>query len=88
MRYLTRLLVAFVLMLQHNVSFACAVCSGDPNSKMMQGMNSAIFVLLGFIGFLLVSFGAFFLNFKSRSRKYDLIMEQSTEAQTTGDVNL
>ena len=58
MRYLTRLLVAFVLMLQHNVSFACAVCFGDPNSKMMQGMNSAIFVLLGFIGFLLVSFGA------------------------------
>jgi len=88
MRHLTFLLVAFVLMLQHNVSFACAVCFGDPNSKMMQGMNSAIFVLLGFIGFLLVSFGAFFLNFKSRSRKYDLIMEQSTEAQTTGDVNL
>ena len=88
MKYLTRLLVTFVLMLQHNFSFACAVCFGDPNSKMMQGMNSAIFVLLGFIGFLLVSFGAFFLNFKSRSRKYDLIMEQSTEAQTTGDVNL
>lgn len=88
MKRLTLLLVAFVLMLQRDVSFACVVCFGDPNSKMMQGMNSAIFVLLGFIGFLLVSFGAFFLNFKSRSRKYDLITEQSTEARTTGDVNL
>ena len=88
MKRLIRLLVAFVLMLHRDVSFACAVCFGDQNSKMMQGMNSAIFVLLGFIGFLLVSFGAFFLNFKSRSRKYDLITEQSTEARTTGDVNL
>ena len=79
-------LLSFFFIWQNQNAIACAVCFGDPNSKMMQGMNSAILVLLGFIGFLLVGFGAFFLNFKSRSRRYNLAMEQSTKGQKTGDI--
>ncbi|MBR56225.1 hypothetical protein CMK19_20945 [Candidatus Poribacteria bacterium] len=73
MKRLTLLFSILLFNLQNKSVIACAVCFGDPNSKMTQGMNGAIFVLLGFIGFLLVSFGVFFLNFRSRSKKCQLV---------------
>ncbi|MAJ73105.1 hypothetical protein CMK13_08875 [Candidatus Poribacteria bacterium] len=80
-----RLVFSFFVLflnLQNKSVIACAVCFGDPNSKMTQGMNGAIFVLLGFIGFLLVSFGVFFLNFRSRSKKFQKVTKSPVNTET------
>ncbi len=47
---------------------SCAVCYGDPNSLMMQGLNWGIFVLLGVTTFVLAGFAAFFVQLARRSR--------------------
>ncbi|MBF74294.1 hypothetical protein CMK20_08890 [Candidatus Poribacteria bacterium] len=82
MKRLALLFSIFFLSLQNKSVVACAVCFGDPNSKMTQGMNGAIFVLLGFIGFLLVSFGVFFLNFRSRSKRFQSVMKSPANRET------
>lgn len=45
--------LAFLSLNAPQISYACAVCYGDPQSPMTAGMNNAILVLLGFIGFVL-----------------------------------
>ena len=82
MKRLTLLFSILLFNLQNKSVIACAVCFGDPNSKMTQGMNGAIFVLLGFIGFLLVSFGIFFLNFRSRSKRFQSVMKSPANTET------
>ena len=47
------------------LSHACAVCYGDPQSPMTAGLNQAIFFLLGVIGFILtivISIGIYFVK--------------------------
>ena len=59
----SRLLVpaaVFALAQLPSTAAACAVCMGDPNSKIGGASNAAVFLLLGFIGTvlaLLVAFG-------------------------------
>ena len=45
--------ISFVLLSVPQISYACAVCYGDPESPMTAGMNQAILLLLGFISFVL-----------------------------------
>jgi len=71
MNYSKGLLIKVVLLLVISVSLApaCAVCFGNPESNMVQGMNKAILVLMAVIGSILASFAAFFiyLNKKGKS---------------------
>tara|TARA_B100001123_G_C14334170_1_gene640393 strand:- start:110 stop:331 length:222 start_codon:yes stop_codon:yes gene_type:complete len=48
---LTRLILIFIFSL--NILLPCAVCYGNPESPMAQGMNMGILTLMGFIGFVL-----------------------------------
>ena len=38
---------------------ACSVCMGDPNSKAAGAINGALFLMLGFVGFILSALAAF-----------------------------
>lgn len=47
---------------------ACSVCMGDPASKTAGALNSAIFLMLGFIAMMLCGVGAFIFNLMRRSK--------------------
>jgi Na+/H+ antiporter NhaD/arsenite permease-like protein len=47
---------------------ACPVCFGDPSAPASKGMNSAIWFLLGMVGFVQAGFVALFVTFWRRSR--------------------
>jgi hypothetical protein len=49
-------IVAAVL---HGTASACTVCMGDPNSAAAVASNSAVFLMLGFIGSMLAASGGF-----------------------------
>jgi len=61
-------LCAFIIM-PNNMAAACTVCFGDPDSKLTQSMGWGIWVLMGFIGTVLVLFAALFLNIRARMKK-------------------
>ena len=42
-------------------ALACAVCIGNTKSSLVDGMNAGILALLGFAGFMIVSFALFFV---------------------------
>lgn len=48
---------------------ACAVCYGNPDHAMSKGLNAGVLVLLGFIIFLLIGFGAFIFFVRHRIKK-------------------
>jgi len=52
------------------VSVACSVCYGDPESPMIIGMNMGILTLLIFVIGTLASFAVFFLNLRKRAKVY------------------
>jgi len=57
-----------VLMVSHAPSaLACAACFGKSDSALAQGMNSGIYVLLGFIGVVLSGFAGFGIYLAKRS---------------------
>ena len=47
---------------------ACAVCLGNTESSLRDGMNAGILALLGFALFMIVSFAAFFIYLWRKSR--------------------
>jgi hypothetical protein len=47
---------------------ACAVCLGNTNSLLRDGMNAGILALLGFALFMIVSFAAFFIYLWRKSK--------------------
>lgn len=49
--------------------WACTVCFGDPNSSLTQSIGWGIWVLMGFIGTVLILFAALFLNIRRRMKK-------------------
>ena len=61
------LLAAGTLGLPSDV-LACTVCLGNTESSLRDGMNMGILVLLGFAGFMIVTFAAFFIYLWRRSR--------------------
>ena len=49
---------------------ACPICfGGDPDSQLAQGMNWAVFTLLGVTGGVLTGFVGFILHLMKRSRQ-------------------
>ena len=43
----------YIFIFFSNLLFACAVCYGNPESNMSQGMNMGVLTLMGFIVFIL-----------------------------------
>ena len=52
-----------------NVILPCAVCYGATDDPMANGMNNAVFFLLGIISFILLSIIGSILHFYKRSKK-------------------
>jgi hypothetical protein len=48
---------------------ACAVCFGDPESGMAQGVVAGVFVLIGVVGFVLVGLAGTGLFWMHRARQ-------------------
>jgi hypothetical protein len=48
--------------------YACAVCLGNTDSSLRDGMNAGILALLGFALLMIVSFAAFFVYLWRRSK--------------------
>jgi len=60
---------SFLLMLSvQQISVACSVCYGDPESPMIIGMNMGILTLLVFVAGIWASFAVFFLNLRKRAK--------------------
>ncbi len=60
------------------LALGCAVCYGAPDSPMTQGMNTAIFTLLGVTGVVLGSFVTFMVYLARRAR---LFHDQSLDSE-------
>jgi hypothetical protein len=52
-------LVTAVLFCVPTAANACSACMGDVNSKTAGAINAAMFLMIGFIGAMLASLGAF-----------------------------
>jgi hypothetical protein len=52
-------------------ALACAVCIGNTDSLLRDGMNAGILALLGFTLFMIVSFAAFFVYLWRKAKKVD-----------------
>jgi len=62
------LLLITVLSHLPSVASACTVCMGDPNSKTASAMNGALFLMLGFVAFMLISVGTFAFHLFRRAQ--------------------
>ena len=64
------LLVPAGLVLAAGDALACPICfGGDPDSQLAQGMNWAVFLLLGVTGGVLTGFVGFIFHLIKRSRQ-------------------
>lgn len=63
-------LVFFLVIIHASPVFACTVCFGDPNSPLTQGIGLGIWVLMGFIGAVLILFSILFWNIYRRMKKF------------------
>lgn len=63
------LAVVLVAVALPRAAAACATCFGAAESPMVDGMNNAIFLLLGFVGLLWVAVGKLFWDFWRRSQR-------------------
>ncbi|MEW5874213.1 MAG: LPXTG cell wall anchor domain-containing protein [Candidatus Zixiibacteriota bacterium] len=70
MKKIAAVLAAIILIciLHPATATACAVCYGDPQAPMTNGMNMAILSLLGITGGVLSAFVAFFVFLRKRAR--------------------
>lgn len=57
-----------VFLIAQQELWACPVCFGQNDSPMARGTNLGVLFLLGVVGFVLASFGAFFLYLARRAR--------------------
>ena len=56
-------------------ALACAVCLGNTQSSLRDGMNAGILALLGFAGFIIVSFAIFFIYLWRKARSVETAHE-------------
>jgi hypothetical protein len=54
---------------------ACAVCLGNTESSLRDGMNAGVLALLGFALFMIVSFAAFFIYLWRKSKSVESSQE-------------
>jgi O-antigen/teichoic acid export membrane protein len=52
-------------------ALACAVCLGNSQSSLRDGMNAGILALLGFVLFMIVSFAVFFIYLWRKARSVE-----------------
>jgi hypothetical protein len=62
------MLIAAALVAVPQTSSACAVCMGGADSAIAPAMNAAIFLLMGFIAFVLAGLGGFAFYLYRRSK--------------------
>ncbi len=60
---------AFIIGIFPVLAFPCAVCYGNPEDPLSQGMNMGILTLLGFIGLILGIIAASIISLSLRTRK-------------------
>lgn len=66
----------WLLVIGAQSAMACPVCFGNPDSPMTKGATSAVWFLLGIIGFVQVGFVALFVSFWRRGRAMRRVREQ------------
>ena len=59
----------FTIFLLTNILLPCAVCYGNPESLMSQGMNMGVLTLVGFISFVLIMIPLSIFILFNKSRK-------------------
>ncbi len=65
------LLLFLVSQLFSGTAQACAVCFGDPNSSMVQGIKSGIWVLIAVISGVLVAIASIAYSWHQRAKQLD-----------------
>ena len=73
------MLVLGVFLLLPSSASACATCYGNVDTNMTEGMNFGIFTLLGVVGTVLATFGAFLVFIFRRSAALAAAAEQSQQ---------
>jgi len=73
---LLALAVLSLILFGPEVLLACPVCYGSGDAPMNQGMNNAIWVLLGIVAFVQIGFVALFWSFWRRSKQLKKFKEQ------------
>ena len=61
-------------------AFACSVCFGDPDSPLTKGALMGVYVMVGVVGFVLLSIAATGVYWIQRSRR----LTRGEEWDTTG----
>jgi hypothetical protein len=70
-RRLLPLIVAWVLLNGTHAALACTACYGQSDSSLAKGMNAGIYVLLGFVGMVLVGVSGFFVFIVRRAERME-----------------
>jgi len=67
-----RIFSTVLIMTIPKIGFACATCFGAPDAPATQGLNYAIFVLLGCIATVLMGIVSTFISLRNRAKAYVL----------------
>jgi hypothetical protein len=70
-RHFFPLIVAWLLLNGTQAALACTACYGQSDSSLAKGMNMGIFVLLGFIGMVLMGVSGFFVFIVRRAGRVE-----------------
>lgn len=73
LRRLLPLVVAWVLLNGTQAAWACTACYGQSDSSLAKGMNAGIYVLLGFVGMVLVGISGFFVFIVRRAARAEAV---------------
>lgn len=76
-------LLALLLVSSANSAFACAVCSGQTDSQLAEGMNWGIFTLLGVVVVVLGGIATFFVYLIKKSAATSALAVSDTLPQAT-----
>lgn len=71
LRCVLPLIIAWVLLNGTHAALACSACYGKSDSALAKGMNAGIYVLLGFIGMVLVGVSGFFVFIVRRGARVE-----------------
>ncbi len=63
-----KMLFTLGLLAAPRAAFACPVCFGQSDSPLAWAVNMGVFVMLGFVAFVLSAFAAFFVYLMRRAR--------------------
>ena len=62
------LFIFFAMLMGSNNAHACPVCYGETNSKMAEGVNAAVLLLLGITGGVMGLFSLLFVHIRKRMK--------------------